>query len=875
MTKYFLCLLLLSNKMIAQIKPGAINQLPIKTNPASTILLNSNWNFELGNLTGWVANGNAFSNQPVTGAIHPKKSNKKAVACWNGTVPAIVETSWNHGLQGNYWASSGENRNAAAMPLNENYINNTTGYLLSKNFTTNNHFITFLLAGKSAQKKCSVDILALNDGTVPGSDTVTRFGNEQVINGRVVKLPIKVFINFPSITIEGKNYFIIHSIVNTTDVENDVVFTNDAGAVQGLQSNTFKRVYVPLNPKFKGKNLALKITDNDVAGYISVDDIRFENTVSPQPIAQALSFTECPLQGIVDLHTHPMSYLGFGRKAVHGLPDIGSLVPAGTYNCNPAPIRATSIEQALGSCNSTHGGFGLHDNTCGDYLRSAIINYALDGSFKYNVAFERNPHGDHEHAGYPDLKYWPHQTSILHQQMWVDWLRRAHKGGIKTIVALTVNNELLANITNGDAPYDDKTVADVQIAEMKAFAARHNDFMEIAYSPADIRRIVRAGKLAVILGMEIDKIGNFGKPGVVTNETTVREEIRRLYRNGIRYAFPVHLIDNSFGGTAVYSMLFNFANKQANGYHFNVTTATDPNIRYKADFTIDNNMTPPGFENASIMGIKAVLELHGELPGCVNASSPECLLPPGKAKCCGSYQRILNVLQPSPELDAYKLIPGGHMNNNGLTTLGEIAINEMMKTGMMIDVDHMGEKSLTRAIDIADAIPGDYPLMMGHNEIRGSNVHTMKERSAPANLVTRLAALGGMFGVGTTNTTPEEFITNNENAANLMANTNMAIGTDVNGFERLPTYGQSPLPLWQRAANVNEFSRTLGVCTTGNKTWNYINDGGVSHYGMMPEFFWDVKNYPKGSTVMNRLENGVENLIQLWEKIERVKTAVR
>ena len=130
--------------------------------------------------------------------------------------------------------------------------------------------------------------------------------------------------------------------------------------------------------------------------------------------------------------------------------------------------------------------------------------------------------------------------------------------------------------------------------------------------------------------------------------------------------------------------------------------------------------------------------------------------------------------------------------------------------------------------------------MMGHNEIRGSNVHTMKERSAPANLVTRLAALGGMFGVGTTNTTPEEFITNNENAANLMGNTNMAIGTDVNGFERLPTYGQSPLPLWQRAANVNEFSRTLGVCTTGNKTWNYINDGGVSHYGMMPEFFWDV-----------------------------------
>ena len=134
-----------------------------------------------------------------------------------------------------------------------------------------------------------------------------------------------------------------------------------------------------------------------------------------------------PLRGFVDLHTHAMSYLGFGGKAVHGAPDVGSLVPAGTRECNASAFRARSIDEALGHCNGTHGGWGL-DNTCGDYLRAGIINHALVNRFKYKVGVDRNLHGDHEHAGYPDFRYWPHQTSVLHQQMWWEWVERAYRG---------------------------------------------------------------------------------------------------------------------------------------------------------------------------------------------------------------------------------------------------------------------------------------------------------------------------------------------------------------------------------------------------------------------------------------------------------------
>lgn len=833
-------------------------------------LLN-NWNFEGGNLTSWTAEGNAFSNQPTNGGISVSKTSR-INRCSDGSIAPITDVSWNHGIQGNYWISSGENHPAAIGTLSETYIFNTTGTLFSKEFTTTNDLISFLLAGKSASKNCSVNLLLFDDGTAPHRDTIVTTVTRAVA-GRPLTVPERQIITYPVVTVGGRNYVVINKIINTLPSENDFIRTANPAALSGLDAVEFKRVSIAINQKFKGKILRISIEDNDTNGYVSADDFRFENNLSAQPVVQIPRTADCPLTGIIDLHTHPMSYLGFGRKAVHGVLDIGSIIPAGTNNCNPGELRATSIEQALGSCNSTHGGWGI-DNGCGDYLRAAIINYALDADFKYVVPFERNPHGDHEHAGYPAFSFWPHHSSILHQQMWVDWIRRAHQGGINTIVALTVNSELLATITNGDGPYDDKSVADLQIDEMKAFVSRHADFMEIAYTPADMRRIVKERKLAVVLGMEIDKIGNFGKPGVVTNETTVRAEIRRLYSKGIRYAFPIHLIDNAFGGTSVYSMLFNFANKHANGYHFRVQHSNDPNVQYSADVRVEGAPTPAGLDNSLILGIRGLLQGIGEIPAPCFNDAIKCFPPPGKIRCCGSYESIMNIMNPSSELDVYKFIPAGHMNATGLSRLGEVAINEMMKLGIMIDIDHMGELSMERAIQIAEGVAGRYPLIMGHNAIRGTNEHTMKERSAPTRLVNRVAALGGMFGVGTSDISPEEFVTNANNAWAAMGNKNIAIGSDVNGFERLPKLGKYT-SLTQQEFNLGTFTPPYGRCTTGTKTWNYVKDGGVSHYGMMPEFFWDVKtNYSGGNAVMNRLNNSVEQFTKLWEQVERVKRSV-
>lgn len=590
-------------------------------------------------------------------------------------------------------------------------------------------------------------------------------------------------------------------------------------------------------------------------------------TITTNPDVVRTIASRSQLRGWVDLHTHPMSHLGFGRKALHGAPDEGSIVPANTRGCNGSAFRARSPAEALDHCNGTHGGWGV-DNSCGDYIRAAVINFGIDTKFKYK---SDNPHGDHHHAGYPNFPFWPHHTSKLHQQMWWEWIKRAYEGGLRVMVALTVNNELLAEVLNGDPPYDDKTVADIQIDETIAFVQRHSDFMEIAYSAADVRRIVSQNKLAVILGMEVDRWGNFGKPGVPTTEEAVRQEIRRLYAKGIRYFFPLHLIDNPFGGAAVYSMLFNFANKQANGRHFSIESSFGRNIAYRANATNG----PLGFENGLILGLRGILEGIGQLPAPCFNDLFKCSPPPGKVICCGSYEKVVRAFTPGPELDAYKFVSGGHVNSLGLTRLGEVAVNEMMRLGMLIDIDHMSEKAQWRVIEMAERVPGGYPLFMGHNMLRGEQGN---ERNAHIDMVRRVSALGGMFGLGTAEITPDAFIRNYRAVWEAMGRRAVAIGTDVNGFEPLPHHTRNSEEASSRSFYESFFrdnptiSSKSGI-SGSTRQWDYILEGGVSHYGLMPEFLHDVK-ISGGADVVENLMSSAEHFIQVWERCERVARSV-
>ena len=82
-------------------------------------------------------------------------------------------------------------------------------------------------------------------------------------------------------------------------------------------------------------------------------------------------------------------------------------------------------------------------------------------------------------------------------------------------------------------------------------------FYRIVYSAEEARDAIQDGKLAVVLGTEVDT--EWGcTPGAAALHGRLHQApwSRTYYDAGIRVVYPVHLIDNKFGGAAVYNGLF-------------------------------------------------------------------------------------------------------------------------------------------------------------------------------------------------------------------------------------------------------------------------------------------------------------------------------
>ena len=57
-------------------------------------------------------------------------------------------------------------------------------------------------------------------------------------------------------------------------------------------------------------------------------------------------------------------------------------------------------------------------------------------------------------------------------------------------------------------------------------------------------------------------------------------------------------------------------------------------------------------------------------------------------------------------------VGGGHANVRGLNEYGVILLQEMMRRGLMIDIDHMSQKSTDTALDLAER--HEYPVVSSH-----------------------------------------------------------------------------------------------------------------------------------------------------------------
>src|SRR5919199_1664471 len=119
------------------------------------------------------------------------------------------------------------------------------------------------------------------------------------------------------------------------------------------------------------------------------------------------------MSGYADLHAHLMAHLAFGGRLFWGRP----------YTSGD-PLADMADE--LGPCTAAHGSWRK-------YL---------------------NPEGRHRAGGYPRFDGWPRYSTLVHQQAYIDWLKRAYDGGLRLVCCLAVHSEALAQVFGGGPTND-------------------------------------------------------------------------------------------------------------------------------------------------------------------------------------------------------------------------------------------------------------------------------------------------------------------------------------------------------------------------------------------------------------------------------------
>ena len=128
------------------------------------------------------------------------------------------------------------------------------------------------------------------------------------------------------------------------------------------------------------------------------------------------------------------------------------------------------------------------------------------------------------------------------------------------MVMLAVNNEHMAGLSArevGRTP-DDMEAVDLQLQAAKDMQASIDakaggdgqGWYRIVTTPAEARVVMEAGKLAVVLGIEVDFLFGCRTPTDLT-AAQVQEKVDHYYALGVRHMFPIHFGNNGFGGAAL------------------------------------------------------------------------------------------------------------------------------------------------------------------------------------------------------------------------------------------------------------------------------------------------------------------------------------
>lgn len=449
--------------------------------------------------------------------------------------------------------------------------------------------------------------------------------------------------------------------------------------------------------------------------------------------------------GLADTHVHLSAHLAFGGFGVFGRP----------YDDTAALTDENRMARALDGCAR------LSDHGPGGLLRSLEVFHDNSGYPQFQ--------------GWPRHTTLAHQQCYVDwlRRAYDGGLRLA----VNLAVNNEFLGQRMTELFGKRLPYTDQWAIDQQLEDMSRLVAFVDGqsggeglgWIKIVRTPGEARQAVQAGKLALVPGVEVDSPGGWHTEAELeaaaqaagkTPETLITEMVDDLYRKGVRHMFPLHATNNPFGGAALFIRNYDATNVVLTGASFEAAAANPAlGIAYRLD---EDEFT--GGPVAELLGYYGINELNRVTNGAVGrllnavpaaiaatlaaapalattavASVPAliglaiglgpALAPALLAAATGVIAAAAPVIGPEvgnllnltklprpPRPTNWATAAGGHVNRRTLTHYGAVLLEELMKRGMVIDVDHMGHHTLEATLEICER--NRYPVVAGHTGFR-------------------------------------------------------------------------------------------------------------------------------------------------------------
>lgn len=540
-----------------------------------------------------------------------------------------------------------------------------------------------------------------------------------------------------------------------------------------------------------------------------------------------------PVIGFADGHTHG----GMSSELSDGSGNVGASAGGALYGM---PFHRFGVVEALKNCEGVHGPNGLYDPDT--IVRTMPV--------------------PHDTVGWPTFVGWPTNESNTHQGMYYKWLERAWMAGLRLQVNLGTNINALCEVsaafisaTHPGAPIPDCNDMSIGIKQVK-YIKQIQDYVDaqeggpgkgwyrIVKSPAEARKVINDGKLAIVPGVEFADIFDctvtFTPGGGETDGCTkadIDKKIDELYALGVRQVYPFHDVNSALGGTGIF-----------NGLAINLIGFLQTGAFWKTYDCPNKGEGDTYFYNAGAIMTTAIPGTGSDpLSSAVIAAGGGVLplYPADKRQC----------------------------NARGVTELGRYALQQIMKKKFIIDIDH-AELSIKQVIiDMAKAQNPPYPLVSMH----GGHGGITQDQAID------VLKLGGVIFPYNPNGKGEtDFIQKVKAIWPKGRPVAVGYGFDGNGFGGYAGprgAGAQPLaesyqlfsgPGWGpqfAAAGIQPITVHRLTIPEGNKSWNG-DEVGRAHYGLIADFVEETR-IEGGQEAIDALFNSAEAYIQMWEKVNK------